>query len=129
VRIFGDPRARRRDRSLVAIRRHGKEFVVSEEIVSLNKEAARRKAKQAGKRLAGYVSEQAAAKGRAAKGKAKRAGKRAAGLVSSRVASSRDAVRRRASTAGKTAATKLLEAGIEISRKQQAALEKLKTLI
>ena len=102
---------------------------MSEEIVSLNKGAARRKAKQAGKRLAGYVSEQVASKGRAAKGRAKRAGRRAAGAVSTRVASTRDSVRRRASSAGKAAAKRLLDAGIEISRKQQAALEKLKTRI
>ena len=100
---------------------------MTEEIVSVNKEAARRKAKRAGKRVAGYVSEQVAAKGRAAKGRAKQAGKRAAGVVSRRVASTGDAVRRRASRAGKAAATRLLDAGIEISRKQQAALEKLKT--
>jgi hypothetical protein len=102
---------------------------VAEEIVSVNKEAARRRAKRAGKRVAGYVSEQVASKGRAAKGRARQAGTRAAGALSQRVVSTRDAVRRRASSVGKSAATKLLDAGIEVSRKQQAALEMLKSLI
>jgi hypothetical protein len=102
---------------------------VTEEIVSVNKGAARRKAGRAGKRVAGYVSKQVASKGRAAKGRAERAGKSAAGAVSRRVASTKAAVRRKATRAGRSAAAKLLEAGIELSRRQQAALEKLKTRI
>lgn len=100
---------------------------VTEEIIVVNKAAARRKVGRAGKRVAGYVSEQAGSTGRAAKRRAKRAGTRAAGALSRRVVSTRDAMKRRASKAGKAAAAKLLDAGIEISRRQQAALEKLKT--
>ncbi len=102
---------------------------MTEKIVSVNKSAVRRKARRAGKRVAGYVSKEAASKGRAAKGRAEQAGRRAAGAMSQRVASTKAAVRRKASRASRSAAAKLLEVGIELSRRQQAALEKLKTRI
>jgi len=95
---------------------------VTEEIVRVDKEAARRKVRRAGRR----VAEEVASKGREARRKVERVGKRTARAVSKRVTSKRDAVRRRAATAGKAAAAKLIDAGIEISRRQQAALEKLK---
>ena len=95
---------------------------MTEEIVRVDKEAARRKVQRAGRR----VAEEVASKGREARQKVERVGKRTARAVSNRVASKRDAVRRRAATAGKAAAAKLLDAGIEITRLQQVALEKLK---
>ena len=94
---------------------------MTQEIVKVNREEARRRVQRA--------AEGVASKGRAAKRMVEGVGKRTARAVSSRVASKRDAVRRRAATAGKAAAVKLVDAGIEISRRQQAALEKLKTLL
>jgi len=96
---------------------------VTQEIVRVDKEAARRKVRRAGRR----VAEEVASNGREARRKVEHVGKRTARAMSRRVASKRDAVRRGAATAGKAAAAKLLDAAIEISRRQQTALEKLKT--
>ena len=101
--------------------------VETEEIISVNKDAARRKARRAGKRVAGFVSEKVASQGRAARRKVGQARKRAAGLVSKRISAASDSVGRRASKVPKVAAAKILDAAIEISRKQHAILEKLKT--
>lgn len=100
---------------------------MTEEIISVNKEAAKRKARRAGKRAAGFVSQRVASTGRAAKEKVGQARQRAVRVVSKRVASTGNAVMRRASTAHRAAAARFLDAAIEISRKQQAVLEKLKT--
>ena len=115
--------------------------VETEEIISVNKDAARRKARRAGKRVAGFVSEKVASQGHAARRKVEKvvsqghaarrkvgqARRRAAGLVSKRISATGGSVGRRASKASKVAAAKILEAAIEISRKQQEVLEKLKT--
>jgi hypothetical protein len=97
--------------------------------------------------MAGYVSERVASTRRAAKGKVKQARKRAVSVVSKRVASMGEAVgdavkqRPRAHSAmtrildaaigisrkQQAAATKILDAATQISQKQQAALEKLRT--
>ena len=101
--------------------------VKTEEIISVNKDAARRKAARAGRRVAGFVSEKVASQGSAARRKVDQARRRAAGLVSKRISATSGNVGRRASTVSKVAAAKILDAAIEISRKQQAVLEKLKT--
>ena len=63
----------------------------------------------------------------AAREKANEAGKRAAVAMSNKMASTGDAVKERATKAARAALEKLLDAGIKISQKQQMALEKLKT--
>ena len=99
---------------------------MSDKVISVNKAAARRKAARAGRRVASYVSEQAAEKGSAAKRKAKSAGRKAASSVARRASAQRDALKRKASSARKAAVSRLVDKGLEVSRKQQAALEKLK---
>jgi hypothetical protein len=95
-------------------------------MVSVNKEAVKRKARRAGKRAKGYVSERVASTRRVAGEKVGRVRERAARAVAERVVATGGAVRRRTTAAHRAAATRILDAAIAMSRKQQDVLERIK---
>lgn len=84
----------------------------------MNTQTTRPKATDRRKRAAKYVSEKVASGRSAAAKKVRRASKRAAAVASEK-----------ASTAGRAAVVKLVDQGIKASRKQQAALQKIKTRV
>ena len=91
------------------------ETTSEEQYVSPPAEAAKQMVGEASKRVASFVARKAASTGSTAKDKVSAAGKRAAASAS-----------KKASTAGKAAMQKLVDTGIKLSQKQQAALEKVK---
>ena len=98
--------------------------MVPEKIVAVSPDEASDerpgKINKAGRRIARYVSQQVASRGGAARQKVSGASKRAASSVSRRV-------REGTTKGGRAALAKLTSAGLKITEKQQAALEKLKS--